>query len=219
GNPTILGSFVALCLPLVIYAKNKFAAFLSIITLVITFSATSLFSVISAGMFYLFFTKRRLSILIGVLMLLCLIPLHNLDIFNRLLNPTGRFEVWKVSWGMLQHKTMTGLGLGTWEQLMGLNPMVEKILHNLSWKEAHNEYWQILFSTGLIGLGLIIGFICKVAADFLKNINKETLALGGCFVIALVLCLTLFPMRVGPTSFYIVVLTGLLLGKFKMGEV
>jgi O-antigen ligase len=105
------------------------------------------------------------------------------------------------------------LGLGTFEYLIGNNPNVVERLNNENWKELHDEYGQVWFTTGLIGLSLFMIFITSTIRKFLKNITEESIALFSSLAAFLVMSVGYFTLRVAPISFYGVILTGLFLQK------
>jgi O-antigen ligase len=130
-----------------------------------------------------------------------------------MVNPTGRVEVLKEGFNLLNKKAITGYGLGSFEYMVGRNPEVAKRLHNESWREAHNEYFQIWFETGLIGLGIMLMGIFTLFKRFLRNIQEDSIYLMSSFIVFLFISLTYFPMRISPLSLYGVIILGILTNK------
>lgn len=228
GNPSLFATWVAMCLPFSLYLKNKkglIGFVLGLIVLCLTWSATAILVAIITILFYLFFReiylRKFIIIFLGVFFILAILlgigyrtnPEIKKPISKVLmtLNPTGRIECHKEMWNILKNRPLLGIGLGSFEYLIGYNPEVVKKLNGEHWKELHNDIGQIWFSAGLIGFALFIMFIISVFVGFIRNISNEAIVFASSMVGFLVICLTLFPMRVGPTAFYGVVLTGLLM--------
>lgn len=212
GNPAILGIFLSIIAVFPLSLKNRFGYLVFSLLcgiVLLTQSTTAFIALIISISFYLLFKNPKTLLALIVVSLLCSpiiyskVQSHIKDV----LNPTGRFEVLKESWTELYKKPITGLGLGTFEHIIGGNPEHVKNLNNQSWKEAHNEFWQIGFETGIIGLILFLMF---VFTSFFKMGNP---VYGAALVGFLIACITYFPMRIAPLSFYGVIITGLFLNK------
>lgn len=221
GNPTLLGAFLALCLPFTLYDKSKLAKLaLVLIVCVLVFAqgTTGIVASIVGILFYLLFKNRKLFIaLLAVLMITGFVVSKKIDIKD-FINPTGRIEVHKVAWDMVKDRPLLGMGLGTFEWLVGNNPETFKKLDECKWKELHDEYGQIWFSTGLVGLGLFLWFISYCFVKFWRARNDESIVIASALIAFLVCCITLFPMRIAPHAFYGVILTGLLLNVTRRTE-
>lgn len=214
GNPTVLGIFLAMCSPLCLYLKSKFGytAFgCGIISIIFTSSAMAFIGAVVGILGYLFFENRKIAIILLSILILLSIGFYSTKKFRTFINPTGRIEVHKEAWSILKEKSLTGLGLGTFEYLIGGNPEIVKKLNNNSWRELHNDIGQVWWSTGLVGLGLFLMFILSTIRKFLRCITDEGVALFASLSAFLVMSLGFFTMRVAPISFYGVILTGLLL--------
>jgi len=230
GNPSLLGTYVAMCAPFSLYTiKNiwgKVGVASCIIILSLTQSATALVAVTISVLFYLTFRygKKKLYWLIISCILSSLFAFTILN-FNTIkeqykrqdgfLNPTGRIEVHKEAWNIVKDRSLIGAGLGSFLELVGRNPEIYEKLHQQNWKELHNEYGQMWFETGLFSLIIFLGFVVTVLLLYLKNITPEATVLAASLLGFLVICLTLFPMRVEPFRFYGIVLTGLLLNTIR----
>lgn len=212
GNPSFFGCWIAMCLPFCLYVKRKLGfitLFLALIVLIITKSSLGLLGVLTSVLTYLFFTKRKYFYMLAVILLITLSFNFNNLKNNSYFNPTGRIEAHKEAWNMLKERPLFGLGLGTFEYMVGTNPKIVNKLNNENWRELHDEYGQIWWSLGFIGLMLFLGIIISNAAEFLRNKNRESIILLSSISAMLVMSLGLHLFRVPPTSFYAVVLTGL----------
>jgi len=217
GNPAILSTFLAICVPFSLYRlkdEGKFSLILALIIIGMTQSFTGILCTAVSSIVYFAFTNRKIArIIIVSIIVIGAISYKAIPTF---LNPTGRFEVVKQSWKILDKKPLTGLGLGSFEHLVGDNPDIVARLKNQNWKEAHNEYWQGWFEIGLIGLMLLCMAIGSTLRRFLKKITLESVVLMSSFVAILVAGAGYFVLRVGPIAFYIIVIYGLL--ENKIGE-
>ena len=217
GNPSILGIFLSLCIPFCLSLKNRLgniATICSFIIIGLTLSLTAYVTSIMAVIFIVFFHNKKVVIsLFLILAVISVLIVQYIPKVKFMLNPTGRIEVLKESFDLINRKAITGYGLGSFQYLIGGNPEVVKRLHNENWKEAHNEYWQTWLEVGIIGLMLLLIGIFTVFKTFLKNITEETIYPMASFMVFLFVCLTYFPMRVSPLSYYGVVILGVLTNK------
>jgi O-antigen ligase len=93
---------------------------------------------------------------------------------------TGRVDIWKVGWRMVQHNTIEGVGAGNFQTssihyLLEPGKLVRADFIVDTPKVAHNTYLQVLAELGVVGFALfitILGFslVCaykahKVAAE------------------------------------------------------
>lgn len=67
----------------------------------------------------------------------------------------SRLQIWGEVFTLSNQYPWTGWGIGTFKVLYHA---ISK-LHTRPWGEAHNDYLQVLFETGYIGLGLMVAFI------------------------------------------------------------
>ena len=219
GNPSILGIFLSLCIPFSLFLKDRLgriSAICSVIVIFLTLSLTAIVSCIMSLLFILFYKNRRLAVGLFIVLSLSGAGFLQLPRAKFMLNPTGRIEVLKESFNLLNKKAITGYGLDSFQYLIGQNPEIVRRLHNENWKEAHNEYFQVWFETGIIGLILLLMGIFGVYKKFLQNIREETIYLMASLAVFLLVCLTYFPMRLSPLSFYGVIILGLLTNKMEV---
>lgn len=217
GNPAIFAIFLAMCFPFSIYRfkqEGKFALILSLLIIILTHSATAIGCVALGTITYLFFTKRKFAyILIALCIIASTVCFYK---FPKFLNPKGRVEVIEESWKVLYKKPITGMGLGSFEHLIGGNPDVVARLHNQNWKELHNEFGQCFFELGVIGLMLLFLTLWSTFIRFLKNITRESITLASSVVAIVLASVVYFPLRIGPLALYTVLIYGLF--EQKIGE-
>lgn len=223
GNPSLFAVWLAICLPFSLYLRNikGYIGFTlnSIVIVFLTWSITAIIAGIISVLFYFFFTRRKIFwkliiilIIAGTVTILTPTLRHKAKIS---INPTGRIECHKETWKILKNNPLRGIGLGSFEYVVGLNPTIVQRLKNQNWRQLHDEYGQIWFSVGLIGLGLFISFCISVFISFIKHISVESAVFASSLIGFLVICLTHFPMRVAPISYYGIILTGLLMNTIR----
>ncbi len=220
GIPTKLAVWIAMCIPFLFYVRRnlRWSGFILVgILLALTQSATAIIVSICTVMFYLMFKSfKKFLILFMIILFIGGFTFFKVNT-GEYFKLTGRIGVHKEAWEIVKQRPLLGMGLGSFEMLIGLNPAVVSKLKNESWKELHDEYGQIWFTTGLIGLGLFLWFIISI---FLKAISiifrkkdTEVLILTSSLIAFLLVCFTLFPMRLAPHSFYGVIILSLLMNK------
>ena len=217
GNPSILATFLAFVAPMGLYLRNKVGYGAVLVTLIVVFlsrcvTAQIVFAV--SVLLYVFLSRGIRVFLASVLALLSIvfsiIQIYHINLVTYF-NPLGRTNIIKIAWNIGKDYSLTGLGAGLWETTIGYNPIVLNQIFNQSWKEAHCEPVQIVYTLGWIGLVLFIGFVCSMTVKFWKHRTPESKVLFSCLVGFLVCSLAYFPMRIAPHSIYAVILTGLLL--------
>lgn len=96
---------------------------------------------------------------------------------------THRLKVWEKSIAIWKDRPLTGYGLGSFRTtFMGKSPEFQKDGY---WAQAHNEYLQILYEEGIIGLGIIIALMFTTALSFYrtrKGLIPFTALIVGAFV-------------------------------------
>lgn len=172
-----------------------------------------LYSKYSIGIKKIF--KTKLSIAVISISGLAVMGLFVLFLYN--LKPdsaNGRFLIWKISAGMIEKNPVFGIGYDRYgaeynnyqadyfEKGKGSN-YEKQIAGNVN--RAHNEYLEVLFELGIIGLLLLLAMIINI---FRKNnyiVNDETnnsfiILTKGSLISVLVFALTSFPLHILPTT-------------------
>ena len=91
---------------------------------------------------------------------------------------SDRFRVWGLVCKTFKDKCITGFGLGTYT-LSNIGST------NIHWQHLHNEYLQVVFELGLIGLILVLWCIWDYFKTPLKTdltIRLASIFFGFCFV-------------------------------------
>ncbi|MBF8253504.1 MAG: Tetratricopeptide repeat protein, partial [Deltaproteobacteria bacterium] len=82
----------------------------------------------------------------------------------------GRTELWRDSWGMFQDFPLFGVGLGSWPDLFPRyrgGPWANEF-----YREAHNDYLELLTETGVIGFGLLAWFFFAVGRLIFRRLRE-----------------------------------------------
>ena len=176
GNPTHLGAWLAIALPVLYYARTKFSTISILLVwtvILLTSSVSALVTAIILTVFYNYFYQIRFKherFLFGIIGIIGVVAVYlkGFDwIANSLLNPHGRFTYWQSIYPLFKEAPILGGGLG---KIMSFNQ---------HWKHVHNEYYQLAIEGGLIGLGIVIWGIYEY---FKRFIQLERTKLSVCLV-------------------------------------
>lgn len=137
---------------------------------------------------------RKVSILIFILMAIIIVVVYNVptpfnnyasfkmtDRFNAMASISSRderFLSWFSTIYIWKNHKILGQGIGTYQVygLYGISDLIEAHPeYNYGWnnfKRAHNDYFQILAETGILGLGTIILMLFLLIIYVVKNIIK-----------------------------------------------
>lgn len=185
GNSMHLAGLLAILQPLFFNKsrENILALILLWQLILITGSATGLVAGLAVILFWLFFKKRKLAIGISIVSVVSLVILN-------LINPlffsnSDRFRVWGLVYKSIKDKFITGFGLGTYS-LSGIGST------NIRWQHTHNEYLQIVFELGLIGLLLVLWCIWDYFKTFKSLKTDLTIMLASIFFGFCLLCSVTF---------------------------
>lgn len=210
GNKNILGCYLAICLPL-FRVKFKKLLPLIIIGLFVARASMALIAGFTGLLFYeIFITYQSKDIrkfntmikVIGSCIIIAIIFFIFIDRPN-----FDRIAIWKqtithqVNW-----KCIIGQGLGKFQNLKVLDK------YGIWWDNPHNEYLQIYFELGIIGLTLLLGYFITLFKRFLKHIIPLTILLMSCIIVILVNSLGMFPFQIAPTAFLAITFIALLEG-------
>jgi len=178
GNPIHLAGLLAILQPLFFEKsrENILSLILLWLIIILTGSATGLVVGLGVFLFWLFFKKRRLAISFSIVstVLLTVLRLVNKGFFFN----SDRFRVWGLVCKEIKDKFITGFGLGTYS-LSNIGST------NYHWQHLHNEYLQVVFEVGLIGLVLVLWCIWDYFKTPLKTdltIRLASIFFGFCFV-------------------------------------
>ena len=223
GNPTIVSPFIAMIVPIALYLKRYIKAFVMCLAVYITHSQVAIGALIIALLF-LIGAKGKKRLIASCLTLLIVFSVLVGGYFKSpkikdFVNDNRRFQVWSMIVKDLttpiikdSHLTypFTGFGIGSFGYTF-------HIKHRNNFLQAHNEYAELGYNTGLIGLILFlcgIGYMIRTNFSFRDvwkgRADRYRMTLLSSFIcIALSACGT-FSFQLGAHVFYVIIICGLL---------
>lgn len=185
-NKNNYAGFINMIIPLALafslYAKDKgikflfaFMALLMAITVFLSMSRGGVFSFFASMTFMggmLIFVKRGLgnrsllliAVAFGATLILYLVLIGMDPVVDRLSTLTSsetynrdlRLPVWASTLDIIKDYPLFGTGFGTFESVFpGYRPIDVSYLH---WRDAHNDYLQLLSDTGIAGFLIVTSF-------------------------------------------------------------
>ncbi len=152
GNPTHLGTYMALLTPMYLMQKRwrwKLAAVASTFIVFWTFSAGAIIGLACGLLIYGWLSYKKYRWMLLSITVLGIIAMF--QVRPDLIALNGRLEPWQQFYRFFEAKPITGFGAGFIYEQSKLNTL--EIMNN--WRHVHNEYFQMAIEHGLIGLGII----------------------------------------------------------------
>ncbi len=167
GNASHLAGYLAIVSPLFFNKKGILPLILLLIILLLAGSASGLFVAVVVGIVYLLLKKRYLWS--GIISFLACSG-GTILLFDKsgFFTSNHRIELWKMAFEGFRQKAITGFGLGSF----ALNKFETGGIVSV-WRHAHNEYFQIAFELGLIGLFLLLWVVYSAIKDGWLIHSKE----------------------------------------------
>lgn len=180
GNTMHLAGLLAILQPL--FFKKSLENTLSLVLLwlliLTTGSATGLVAGIAVVLFWLWFKNRRVAVAFSVLSLVSIILMRLLN--SQFFHNSDRFKIWGEAFNIAKLKFITGMGLGT--------VALSNFGTNIRWQHLHNEYYQVVFELGIIGLILALWCIKDYFRVFNSIKTELTIRLASMFFGYCLLC-------------------------------
>jgi hypothetical protein len=222
GSTALSSAFVAMLVPLALYQRARWQAGLMIVAVLLVNSQIA-YGALTVALLFLWGSQSRkcgvyvtiAGIVIGGSLVLgyFFVPWthHFIGGGDRLL--VWRQAVVDIHTPLTPGKapySITGLGLGSFHYLFhAQHPLAgygEKFL------EAHNDYVELLYNTGIVGLGLFLAaFWTFLRACF--PLNRLRTHLFASFLCIAICAGGLFVWQNGAIIFYTLIITGLLTGR------
>lgn len=194
GNEALVSWCIAICSPYLLAFKGfryKAGYVISFIAVLLTKCTFGLVGFVGGFIFWLFFKSWKSAVALLILLALVGGVFYINGSLTEYFNPTHRFEVWKKSIDIWKEKPMTGQGLGSYRVLFWQR--APEFRSDGHWAQAHNEYIQLLFESGIIGLGLMLALMWITFYQFLKSgVGVVPIT---CLVITAIIALAGFPFR------------------------
>lgn len=174
GNQSHLAGLLAIVQPIFFNKRLEdiFSLILLWIILISLGSASGLVCGIAVVIFWLFFKNRKAGIIAMIIavMLLTYIFIR----YNSFFAANGRYEIWVKIFGIFKNKAITGSGLGAFGAL--------QLKNNAGiWQHLHNEYYQIAFELGIVGLVLLLWCIFDYFKSMINIKSGLSIKLGSIF--------------------------------------
>jgi hypothetical protein len=223
GNPTILAPFLVMIIPICLYLKKYWFAGIIGIVVLLTQSQVAIGAMIVSLVFLQSLKDKKTAIRIGVLSLILLVlsvtAYFQNDKVKSFVGDSGRFAQWQqiikdVNSPLIKEFKVsypyTGRGIGSFKYIYHLKN--KNIFH-----QAHNEYLEVFYNTGLIGLGLFLMFLWTIIkGDFFQDRERKFLLTS--FIGIAVCAGGTFVWQLGSHLFYTVVILGLLNHKMEVAK-
>ncbi len=210
GQATLSAPFIVMCLPFQM-RRNTILPVVSAVAVwlsgsVVAMGVVIIILILKAMKKKNILNKKYIFILIGVcIVLLALSFSSKLSFFN----DNGRYNFWAKTIGHIIHDKiiLTGAGIGSYKFLFAVK-------HGNAWYQAHNEYLQLLFSTGIIGFTLMFLFIKNIFTRTVKCLNDSKTFMVFLSILSVLICAGgTFVFQLAPYQFYFVVFLGILYKK------
>jgi hypothetical protein len=159
GQPTLVSPFLAMCVPLALAVNKKIIAGLLAVVVVLVNSVTATVGMV-AGVLAMGCVKNKwfaLALAVTLLAGLMCLPLFDIDFNGRLGVWTNLINDWRGSpvLGIDANFGFLGTGIGSFAFFFPNK-------NNVAFIQAHNEYLQILYSMGIVGLMFLLTSIWQV---------------------------------------------------------
>jgi len=224
SGPTLLAPYLGMIIPLAIYLGKKWKVWLMVAAVLATGSAVGIGCMVLSLLFYMstkgikYFKRAVVLFLLGAMLLTGLKYVPDIRV-RTLMSDSGRIGIWTqlvkdVNRPFLEGSTrkfpLTGLGIGSFRYTFSTR-------HSNYMRQAHNEYLEIYYNCGLIGLVLFLLAI----GSLIKSKYKWQLVRSGCAdrrtmaILSSFICIALcaggtFVWQLGCHIFYTLVLVGML---------
>jgi len=218
GQPTIVSPFIAMIIPIALYLKRYWFVLIMGIAVLLTRSQVAIGAMILSLLFLYSLKNKKTFIRTGILFLI-IIALSITAYFSNpkiksLVKDSGRFENWQqiikdvnspLAPEVKNRYPFTGLGIGSFKYIYHIKN------HNTFW-QAHNEYLEIPYNIGIIGLFLFLMALWVIIKDNLFKDRYRRYLLASFICIAICAGGT-FVWQMGPHLYYSIGILGLLNNK------
>lgn len=162
GHATLVGAFFSAMAPIAWYRWSKIEFIAILIFSYLCDSSMTYASILAAFLTALWCEGyRKLSAMIGIIGIVALAIIWKIMPMLEILNSNGRFKLWLHSLPYMMQRPFTGFGPGAWWAYYPIWKVPNPVLG--LWDKMHNEFWQLSFELGLIGLFLaILGIVYTV---------------------------------------------------------
>lgn len=219
GNSTIVAAYMALLIPFLLFNKEYLISIIVGIAVYLCKSEPAIYITIFTVITFFFMRGYKTGIIslavvaaIGIVLIL-LNPIKP----NELFNPNGRIDVWKKTINDIKTKgygdsksahPITGNGIGSFSYLWPQS-------NGSTFRQAHNEYLDMWFQIGLVGVVLFFMAIWPALGMFSYSFDENNLYVAAkfSFIASLLFAGATFIYQVSPHDLLCVMSFGLLNNK------
>ena len=216
GHPTLVSAFIAMIIPLSFYLKKYWASALMLVAVIITKSDIAAGALVLSLIFYIGLRNKKTAIITAILTTILASALTFAYVttpFKAYIKDSGRFAMWADVFkstnkpainGLKQKYPITGIGIGSFGKIYHTKDK------NNTWYQAHNEYLETYYNTGVIGFILfMLGWMTffKRRNIFSNQYNKYLLTSFFCISVC---AAGTFPWQLGAHAYYTITILGLL---------
>ena len=217
GQPTILASFLAMCIPIQLCLRKHWFGFITFLVICLCQAKMAIFASIAGVLvYYIYRSDNRIYwfkvAFCTFLAIVCGYMGYSHFKPNKLLVNNGRYGIWKeilidIKDGRVlpieKDYSLTGYGLGSFKFF---NPK----LHEGNWDKAHNEYLQVFYELGLIGIILLILAIFSIYdSSYFVFMNTHYGAVGA-LTVTILCAVYYFQWHLPAHSLYSLIILGIL---------
>lgn len=225
GNPVVASSLLILIIPVALYLRKFGKAFAMALAVCITESQMAIGSMfLGIIAIYALKNERRfifvISLLIIAVGIIAALWLKYPQEARKHISDKDRFRMWTevvkdlkdpIVENSVARYPLTGYGMGSFAMIF---PLKHKSEYG-RFSQAHNDYVELLFNTGIIGIVLFLSAIGKLFKDnFVEcRADREKRYLLGSFICIAICATGLFVFQLGAHAYFTVVILGLLNNK------
>jgi len=196
ANESLVAWFIAICSPFFLRFKDlrfKVGYFICFLAILATKVSAGILAFVVAYLFWLYHNnKRNFKIALYIVMVtgFTLLMTGKMSYY---LQDTHRFKVWAKALEICKELPLTGHGIGSFRDLFYRRAL--EFSHDGHWAQAHNEWIQVYFEQGLIGLGIILGLVWTAVLSFVRH-RRGVIPLASLMALAVTATFG-FPMHTG----------------------
>ncbi len=201
GQQTLYGPFIVAACGAALFIQPLLLIVL-LPAAVMTLSSMTLLSLCALGGFYVI---QRWGMKVGGSVMLALAAFGALSYFvfpeSFAFDDQGRFQIWASALKLWWERPLFGYGLGNYAILAPLDQSMNLAKEHGYFLQAHNDYVQVLFETGIVGfLGVLAAFIAVAQRARQTLLHPEGRAWMAVFIAIAANALGNFPFHVAPLA-------------------
>lgn len=215
GHPTIVSAFILMCIPMAIYLRKYWMVALMVIALLMTKSVVAIVALVGSIIYFVLCKNLFKLTVVNIVIFVIII----LGLYYEILGNSGRFAVWTMAFNDMKSNPitfLTGFGIGSFSYIF--TPLMHSSY--TYWAQLHNEYFEIIWGVGLVGLFFAIKSGIWLFDKIQTLLEDRTIrCLMTSIVAVCFISLGNFVLHLGVFHIYMVIILGVLMQKIrKKGE-